>query len=224
MSANEHAAKLSETIRYEFIQTLAEKLTSEYFSKSFDYLKKQQKLDAVETAQRQVAFREAQVKAMRNVSLNDFRGRILVNLDSLVKERNPAKRFVMDTYCAKAFELCLSYFHTASVSAMDRNKGNKTNQGRNLRQNADCKTECRNKLKSQNQFNRSVSRFSRLLYLSADPAACPLRGSCDVNTLRNTLHYDFVCTPHMHAFAHTMTESNETIESFKAFNKSPAFS
>ena len=123
LSASEQAGKLSEPIRQEFIQTLADRLTSEYFSKAFDYVKKQQKQDAIETAQRQVAFREAQINAMRNVSLADFKGRILVNLDSLVKERNPVKRFILDNYCVKAFELCLSYFHAPSPSVMNKNKG-----------------------------------------------------------------------------------------------------
>ncbi|WP_207220015.1 hypothetical protein [Emticicia agri] len=123
LSASEQAGKLSEPIRQEFIQTLADRLTSEYFSKAFDYVKKQQKQDAIEIAQRQVAFREAQISAMRNVSLADFKGRILVNLDSLVKERNPVKRFILDNYCVKAFELCLSYFHAPSPSAMNKNKG-----------------------------------------------------------------------------------------------------
>src|SRR6218665_2620682 len=85
LSANEHAEKLNEGIRHEFMQALADRLTSEYFSKSFDYLKKQQKQEAIETAQRQIAYREAQIKAMRNVSIGDFRARIMVSLDSLVK-------------------------------------------------------------------------------------------------------------------------------------------
>lgn len=123
LSVNEHAEKLGETIRFEFVQILADRLTSEYFSKSSDYLKKQQRQDAIEAAQRQVAFRDAQIKAMRSINIADFRARIMVNLDNLVKERNPAKKFVLDNYCAKAFDLCLSYFHPASASAMNRNKG-----------------------------------------------------------------------------------------------------
>ncbi len=123
LSVNEHAGKLNERIRQEFVEALSDSLTSQYFSKSFDYLKKQQKQDAIETAQKQVAFREAEIRAMRNISLNDFRERIMVNLDSLVKERNPARHFMSDNYCVKALELCLTYFHSASASAMDRNKG-----------------------------------------------------------------------------------------------------
>lgn len=123
LAANEHASKLSEGIRHEFIQTLADRLTSEYFSKSIDYLKKQQKQDAIDLARQQIALREAQIKAMRNVNQSDFKEKVLENLDVLVKERNPYKKFMLDEYCVKAFELCLSYFHTASASAMDRNKG-----------------------------------------------------------------------------------------------------
>lgn len=123
LSANEHTARLNEGIRQEFVQALADRLTSEYFSKSFDYLKKQQKQDAIETAKKQVALREAKIQAMRNLSLSDFRLQIMANLDNLVKERNPARKFMLDNYCVKTLELCLNYFHTASACVMDRNKG-----------------------------------------------------------------------------------------------------
>ena len=53
-------------------------------------------------------------------------------------------------------------------------------------------------------FSRSASHFSRLSYLSADPAACPLKGSCNMNTHRNTFRCDFFCTHH---YAHICTHS-----------------
>lgn len=123
LSVNEHATKLNERTRQEFVQALADRLTSEYFSRSLDYLKKQQRQEAIETAQKQVAFREAQIQAMRNINLSDFRNRITANLDRLVKERNPDREFMSDKYCVKALDLCLGYFHTASASVMNRSKG-----------------------------------------------------------------------------------------------------
>ncbi len=123
LSTNEHTAPLNDALRREFVQLLADKLTSEFFGKSFDFLKKQQKNEAIEMAQRQVEFREARIKAMRGVGLADFKGRILISLDALVKERNPMRKFMLDAYCIRAFELCLSYFHAPSASVMDRNKG-----------------------------------------------------------------------------------------------------
>ena len=45
-------------------------------------------------------------------------------------------------------------------------------------------------------FSRSASHFSRLSNLSADPAGCPLKGSCNVDTHRNTFRCGFFCTHH----------------------------
>ena len=50
-------------------------------------------------------------------------------------------------------------------------------------------------------YSRSASHFSRLSYLSADPAACPLKGS---NTHRNTSRCDFFYTHH---YAHICTHN-----------------
>ena len=38
----------------------------------------------------------------------------------------------------------------------------------------------------QRKFSRSANHFIRLSYLPADPAACPLKGSCYMNTRRYT--------------------------------------
>ena len=120
---NENAVKLSDSLQQAFVQELADRLTSEYFSKAFDYLKKQQKLEAAETARKEVQNREALIATMRSISLADFKGSVLVYLDGLVKGRNPGRKFRLDNYCVKAFELCLSYFHVGSASVMDRKKG-----------------------------------------------------------------------------------------------------
>ncbi|WP_259014528.1 hypothetical protein [Emticicia fluvialis] len=118
-----NSARLSPVMQQAFVQELADRLTSEYFSKAFDYLKKQQKQEAAETARKLQEQKEARTAAMRNISATDFKGRILANLDALVAARNPGRKFRLDNYCVKAFELCLGYFHAGGASAMNKNKG-----------------------------------------------------------------------------------------------------
>ena len=116
--------KLGGQIKGEFIHYLADKLTGEFFAKSYDYEKKQIKQDEVEQAQRQAKFRIEQIQAMRSISVDDFRKRVLKSADELVQERNPDRFFVLDKYSERSFDIFLNYFHPAlSGYSLNKKKG-----------------------------------------------------------------------------------------------------
>ncbi|GAB3511776.1 AAA family ATPase [Emticicia fontis] len=102
---------------------LADKLTSDFFSKAFDFRKKQQKIDESELEKKKASFMAAQIEASRNITIEDFRVRILENLNFLVKERNPDKSFLLDEFSKRSFELFLQYFHPGSQTVLNRQKG-----------------------------------------------------------------------------------------------------
>ncbi|MBA4852044.1 AAA family ATPase [Emticicia sp. BO119] len=125
LSTHSHITAIGEDLKKDFIRELAGKMASDFFGKSYDYLKKQQRLEAERIAQESAEFRIKHLQAMRSISDADLKAKVLQNLDALVGERNAGKKYLMDEYVKSSFEILLRYFHPGSFlpQPFDRNKG-----------------------------------------------------------------------------------------------------
>jgi len=123
LSVHNRAMALNEEMKKAFIDSLADRLTGEFLSKSFEFEKKQLKVEADKIAREATDARIKQIQTMRTISLDDFTKRVKLCLNALVKERNPEKRWIPDEFIRKSFELMLGYFHPQSPTRLDRNKG-----------------------------------------------------------------------------------------------------
>lgn len=123
LSKHPHALNLNIATQKALAFDLVDKLTSEFFPKGQEYLKKQQRQEEVEASRKNELLKRQLIEDIRNVSLAEYSSKVTSRLNDLVNERNPGSVFVFDEFCMKAFDLCLKYFHPGSQTIMNQAKG-----------------------------------------------------------------------------------------------------
>lgn len=103
-------------------EKLADKLAANFLSFAIDFQKKQAEHNQAEKHRIEQQQRLQIIESNRNISKQAFSDFVIKNLNDLVQERNPGKKFVLDKFCQKSFDLLLGYFH-GSGSALNPRKG-----------------------------------------------------------------------------------------------------
>lgn len=123
LSAHHRTSALNEEMKIAFVEELTQKLVSDFFGKSYDYEKKQLRQDAARIAKAEEENRIKRIQELRDISFEDFKAKIMQNLDALVDQRNPGKRFIPDEFISRSLNILLRYFHKGSQTPINREKG-----------------------------------------------------------------------------------------------------
>lgn len=122
IKAHKSTEGLSHKLLNGLTDKLSEKLTDQYFSFVVDFQKKQALENQIEENKNIQLRRIEVINQNRNIDKSSFEKFIIENLNSLVQERSPEKKFVLDKYCQNTFSLLLGYFH-GSGSALNPRRG-----------------------------------------------------------------------------------------------------
>lgn len=113
---------LSDSLLHGLTEKLSEKLTDQYFSFVVDFQKKQALENQIEENRKIQRRRVEVITQNRNIDKSSFEKFIIENLNRLVQERSPEKKFILDKYCQNTFKLLVGYFH-GSGSALNPRRG-----------------------------------------------------------------------------------------------------